>query len=63
MEKQTIYCPSCGRKVGEYDGRATIPIGCNCKKCNKRVRFNPDTGKTELKKLPTRETSSGKRFY
>ena len=23
----------------------------------------PDTGKTELKKLPTRETSSGKRFY
>ena len=52
MEKQTIYCPSCGRKVGEYDGRATIPVDCKCKKCNKRVRFNPDTGKTELKKLP-----------
>lgn len=63
MNPQTIYCPGCGRKAGEYDGRATIPIDCTCKKCKKRVRFCSEKGKTELKNIPSRETSSGKRFY
>lgn len=61
--KLNIYCPSCKQKVGIYDGRATMRIDIKCKKCNKRVKFNPTTLKTDITDMPIRETASGKRFY
>ena len=62
MEK-TIYCPRCGRKVGTYDGRATMNKVCRCRKCNMRVIYHPDTNRSEITPLPKRETSSGAVFF
>lgn len=59
---KTIYCPSCGRKVGAYDGRSTINHISRCKNCNKRVVYHIDTGETEIKPLPKRKCSSGMTF-
>lgn len=59
---KTIYCPRCGRKVTTWDGRSTINIVSNCKKCRKRVVYHVDTEKTEIKDIPPRNTSSGMRF-
>lgn len=61
-EPKTIYCPSCGRKVSTWDGRSSINVISNCKKCRKRVVFHIDTGKTEIKPIPQRNQSSGMRF-
>ena len=61
-EHKTIYCPSCGRKVGTYDGRSTINHITRCRKCNKRVVYHIDTGETEIKPLPKRTCSSGMTF-
>ena len=63
LEPKTIYFPKCGRKVATWDGRSTINIVDNCKKCRKRVIYHVDTEKTEIKDMPPRETSSGTRFY
>lgn len=63
MTAGKIYCPNCNRKLGSYDGRGTIPKVIDCKDCKKRVVFNPETGKTEVVKIPSRSTSSGKTFY
>lgn len=63
MEYTTIYCPKCGRKVGIWDGRATINHISECKKCKKLVIYHVDTGKTEIKNIPPRTTSGGMRFY
>ena len=61
-EPKTIYCPRCGRKVATWDGRSSMNISVNCKKCRKRVVYNVDTGTTELKKILQRTTSSGMTF-
>ena len=60
---KTIYCPKCKRKVAEWDGRSTINVIENCRKCNKRVVYYVDSGKTEIKDIPPRQCSSGMRFY
>lgn len=62
-EPKTIYCPNCGRKVGTYDGQSTINFMANCRKCNKRVVYNVDIEKTEIKDIPPRNCSSGMTFY
>jgi endogenous inhibitor of DNA gyrase (YacG/DUF329 family) len=59
---KTIYCPRCGRKVATHDGRSTMQISIECRKCHKKVVFYPENGKTELKSLPFRATSSGMTF-
>lgn len=46
---KTIYCPRCGRKVATHDGRSTMQISVECRKCHKKVVFYPENGKTELK--------------
>ena len=58
-EAKTIYCPICGRRVMKYDGNHSMIIGNNCKKCNKRIVYNPETDKTEIKPIPPRTSSSG----
>lgn len=62
LESKTIYCPKCGRKVATYDGRSTIDICTSCAKCKKLVVYRVETGKSELKPIPVRRTSSGKTF-
>lgn len=32
---KTIYCPLCGRKVATHDGRSTMNISVECRKCHK----------------------------
>ena len=59
MEPKKIYCPECGRKLASWDGKSTVDVIVNCKKCKKRIIYRVDTGKTEIKKLPKRSTSSG----
>ena len=54
-EPKTIYCPRCGRKVATWDGRSSMNISVNCKKCRKRVVYHVDTGTTELKKNITKD--------
>lgn len=62
-EPKTIYCPRCGRVACHYDGKQVAnPIG-KCKKCNRLVLYDIETGETKLKQLPVRNTSSGMRFY
>ena len=61
-EQKTIYCPRCKRKIGIWDGRSTMNIALRCKKCRKRVIYHVDSGITEIKKLPQRNTSSGMSF-
>lgn len=61
-EPKTIYCPRCGRKVATWDGRSSINVITKCRKCIKKVVYHVDTGKTELKKLPERNCSSGMTF-
>lgn len=57
-----IFCPSCGGKVGTYDGRSTSNYITGCRKCRKRVIYHIDTGKTEIKEIPKRNCSSGMTF-
>lgn len=59
-KSKTIYCPKCGRRVATWDGRSTIDVIVNCRKCNKRVIYRVATGETEIKRIPIRGTSSGK---
>ena len=59
---KTIYCPRCGRKVATHDGRSTMNISVECRKCHKKVVFYPENGKTKLKSLTIRSTSSGMTF-
>lgn len=61
-EPKTIFCPSCNRKVGAWDGRSSINLITRCKKCNKRVIYRVDTGEIEIKPLPQRNCSSGLTF-
>ena len=59
IRPKTIYCPSCGRKVMTYDGIHSMIIGNNCKKCDKRVVYNPITNETMITSIPKRTSSSG----
>jgi endogenous inhibitor of DNA gyrase (YacG/DUF329 family) len=61
--KKSVYCPRCGRKVAEYDGRSTIDIKVKCRKCNKLVVYSVETGETRQEKLPLRGSGSGMRLY
>lgn len=61
-EPKTIYCPSCGQKVGVWDGRSTINYISVCIKCNKRVIYHVDTGEVEIKSRPKRVCVSGVTF-
>ena len=58
-----IYCPGCGRKVGNYDGKSKINKSIACRKCNRLVVYNVFTGQAELKPIPRRTQASGMRFY
>lgn len=60
--EMSIYCPKCGRKIGTHDGRSTIPKIIDCKKCKKRIIYNPKEGIT-VKEIPLRNTSSGVTFH
>lgn len=62
-EPKTIYCPRCGRRVACWDGKASMYISNTCNKCGKLIVFNPSDQKTEMKNVPARNQSSGKRFY
>lgn len=42
-----------------YDGRHSMIIGNNCKKCDKRVVYNPITNETMITSIPKRTISSG----
>ena len=59
-QKKSVYCPNCNGKVATWDGRSTIDIVVNCRKCNKRVIYRVATGETEINRIPIRGTSSGK---
>ena len=61
-DKKTIYCPKCNRKVATYDGKGQIDIITSCKKCDKMIIYRVKTGKTEIKKKPERNCSSGMVF-
>ena len=57
---KTIYCPKCGRRVGEWDGRYSGNLIMKCRNCEKRIVYHSDTGVTEIKPLPANVPSSGK---
>jgi len=56
---KAIYCPQCGEKVGNYDGRSTINFIARCNKCRKRIIYYIDSGETAIKPLLKRSCSSG----
>lgn len=58
-----IYCPRCGRKVATWDGRTSMNIEANCRKCNKRIVYYPATDEVVRKDMPPRMASSGMRFF
>ena len=62
-EPKIIYCPRCNRRVAQWDGRSSINVIANCRKCNKRIVYHVDTMETEVKDIPPRVSSSGMTFY
>jgi endogenous inhibitor of DNA gyrase (YacG/DUF329 family) len=58
-EPKEVYCPKCGKKVGTYDGKASMNLVCRCNECRKKVVYDIKTGQTRVKPLPRRSTSSG----
>lgn len=63
MDEMKIYCPGCGRNVGDWDGKTKTLVDVKCKKCNRLVVFYPISGKTIITALPKANTASGKRLY
>ena len=61
-EPKTIYYPKCGRKVGTYDGKASMNLVTTCRKCRKQVIYDVKTKETKTKPLPQRTASSGMTF-
>ena len=43
-----IYCPKCGRKAMQHDGKSEITKSVKCQKCKKLVVFNPITNETVI---------------
>jgi len=62
MQEKIIKCPICKERVAVYDGRTTSDIIARCGKCRKRIIYRIQTGRTEIKNIPPRATSSGMRF-
>lgn len=62
-EPKTVYCPQCGRRVGQWDGRSTINVVTHCRNCKKRVIYHIDKDVTEVKAIPPRNSSSGMILY
>lgn len=61
-EKITIYCPRCSRRAFRiYEGCGMVISG-KCGKCEKLVVYNPRYG-VFLQDIPSRQDSSGSRFY
>lgn len=58
-----IICPKCLGKVGTYDGRSKINKIVKCKKCNKLVVYDTESGKYKLRPVPERTSGSGMIFY
>ena len=63
IKRKTIYCPVCERRVAEWDGKSTIPIIAECKKCNKRIVYDMDSDMVFVKRIPPRTSSSSQMFY
>lgn len=61
-QKIKVYCPECGRLVGECSKKSHIDKTYKCQKCNKMVVYHTESGECEIKKLPKREQSSGMTF-
>ena len=61
--ERNIFCDICGRKLMKYDGKAKIPQIVDCKKCKKRVVYDPLTNKQKVKMIPKRNSSSGVVFH
>ena len=61
--KANIYCPECGRKVAEYDGKSRIPIKVKCRNCEKLVIYDIENLEVRTEKVPVRTTGSGMRLY
>lgn len=61
-EAKTVYCPICGRRVGEYDGKSSMNLITRCRKCRKQIVYYIKTGETKVKPIPPRATSSGITF-
>lgn len=62
-KKKTIYCPTCGRKVFVWDGKSTIVKSAVCKKCEKLVVWDPESGNIRLNPIPARTQASGMRMW
>lgn len=58
-----IYCPKCGRKAMQHDGKSEITKSVKCQKCKKLVVFNPITNEVKNTPVPERTCASGKRYY
>lgn len=63
MKSMTIYCPDCKRKVAVWDGKQESNIITGCRKCKKKIVYNPITKELKTSKIPQRQDSSGVRFY
>ena len=61
-QKIRVYCPGCGRLVGECSAKSHIDKTYKCRNCNKMVVYHTETGERDLKKLPKRAQSSGMTF-
>lgn len=61
-QKIRVYCPGCGRLVGECSSKSHIDKTYKCRNCNKMVVYHTETGEREIKKLPKRNQSSGMTF-
>lgn len=61
--KKIIYCPNCGNPTGIVESLTCMALPTKCNKCNKLVTYYGDTGVIKMTELPSRPSSSGKRFY
>jgi len=61
--KKIIYCPNCGNPTGIVESLSCMALPTKCNKCNKLVTYYGDTGNIKMSEVPSRESSSGKRFY
>ena len=62
MRKKEIYCPECLRIIYLYDGKHESSVNLHCE-CGRFFKFEPKGCKlTEISK-PSRNTSSGVRFW
>lgn len=63
--KKVIYCPKCGHKVADYDGKSKINIEVKCRNanCKSFVVYDVENDETSITKEPLRATGSGLRFY